>query len=146
MKKIFLSVFIEKIIRSLLLLIGSFIFIYAVVSQKALLYVHIRHIGIIIFSAIVFFIIGILTMRDAFYFPYHTHSKRKSPLYLIIFLLPILFALLIPYKALTSDSLAFNGDIFLFQKPQFYKKSHPLLKRLQNNFFSNPHFQNKLNI
>lgn len=55
-------------------------------------------------------------MRDAFYFPYHTHSKRKSPLYLIIFLLPILFALLIPYKALTSDSLAFNGDIFLFQK------------------------------
>ena len=91
MKKIFLSVFIEKIIRSLLLLIGSFIFIYAVVSQKALLYVHIRHIGIIIFSAIVFFIIGILTMRDAFYFPYHTHSKRKSPLYLIIFLLPIFF-------------------------------------------------------
>lgn len=116
MKKIFLSVFIEKIIRSLLLLIGSFIFIYAVVSQKALLYVHIRHIGIIIFSAIVFFIIGILTMKDAFYFPYHTHSKRKSPLYLVIFLLPILFALIIPYKALTSDSLAFNGDIFLFQK------------------------------
>ena len=27
-----------------------------------------------------------------------------------------MFALLIPYKALTSDSLAFNGDIFLFQK------------------------------
>ncbi|UTC62822.1 TIGR03943 family protein [Treponema sp. OMZ 787] len=116
MKKLLLDIFIEKIICSLLLLATSLAFIYAVASKKALLYVHVRHTGIIIFSAIVFFIIAIITMRDAFCVPHHTHAKRKNPLYLIIFLMPILFAIFIPYKTLTADSLAFNGDILSFQK------------------------------
>ena len=116
MKKNITNISIEKIIQAGILFIISFIFIYAVISKQALLYVHVRHTGIIVFSAIVFFIIGILTIRVAFNVKYHTHSKRKKPLHLIYFLIPILLVLIIPHKPITAGSLAFNGDILSFQK------------------------------
>lgn len=106
-----INAFAETIIQSAVLIVSTFIFMYAVISKKALLYVHARHTGIIVFASAIFFITGILQLKKLFFFN-DLHTKEiKPPLYLFIFIAPLVFSFISSNKALTLDSLAFNMDI-----------------------------------
>lgn len=135
-QKQFNNLFFEQIIQSLILLFFAIIFLYSVVSKKALQYVHIRHNGIIIFASILFLIISFLQIYNLL-FKNTVKEKKKFPFYLLIFILPILFSIIIPYKPLTADSLAFNTDTLPVQQhiPQIPQKPiTPRLLELQDGY------------
>lgn len=110
----FNNISFEQIVQGIILFAFGIIFLYSVISKKALQYVHIRHTGIIIFASIIFFIISFLKFRNIFSIKHE--SKKTFPFYTIAFILPILFACIIPYKPLTLDSLAFHTEIFSQQQ------------------------------
>lgn len=167
---------LEKIIQCIILLLTGFAFLYAVISKKALQYVHIRHIGIIVCAAIIFLIISFLQMQQnwqkIFQSPYdkktenngcdnHQHShfhvnkkcddnnshkcschlehlhKAKFLFYLIIFILPFLLLVFVPYKPLSVDSLAFGNTGLSIQQHKSQlppQPAKPRLLELQNGF------------
>ena len=102
---------IENTAQPCILIVSAFIFISAVVSKKALLYVHIRHTGIIVFAAAVFLITGFLQLKKFFLHNSVSIKTVKPPLYLFIFILPIVLSFASSHKALSLESLAFNMDI-----------------------------------
>lgn len=135
-QKKYYTLFFEQIAQSIILLFLAISFLYSTLSKKALQYVHIRHIGIIVFAAITFFIISFLQIYKL---PVKNpiNGTKKFPFYLVIFILPILFAIIIPHKPLTADSLAFNNDIFSVQQhtPQVPQKPvKPRLLELQGGY------------
>lgn len=94
---------IEAIFKILILSAIALFFVYLVFTGKVLFYVHPRIIPYIKF-AIVTMIFLILTMVPEVF---HPRKKNKGREYLF-FLIPIVFALAIPAKAMDSSSMSFN--------------------------------------
>ncbi|QAA35224.1 TIGR03943 family protein [Clostridium manihotivorum] len=93
----------EAIFKILILSAITLFFVYLVFTGKVLFYVHPRIIPYIKFAILTMIFLILTIVPDIF----HPRRKSKGKEY-VFFLIPIVFALAIPAKAMDSSSMSFN--------------------------------------
>lgn len=106
-----MGVFLYKINKAVLfkisvMLVFAGFFLVASVSGKAKLYIHPKLVPMLVLCAFVFIIISFVLLKDLF----KDGRKAKINLSMLIFIPPLLMALLIPAKPVTNNFSAYNSS------------------------------------